>query len=94
MKELFITRGDDEGYFVFYNGRLDNGSSDKFIARKIGISIYEYETLLFQYKAILITRKFCNEEHQEFYFHKESDCQKFCDYLNEKYGIILKLVGD
>lgn len=28
------------------------------------------------------------------FFSNKNNCQKCCDYLNEKYGIIFKLMGD
>jgi len=58
---------------------------DLSIANKINLHIYNYQRELKQFGAI-------QNSNREKYFQSSKKCQKCCDYLNEKYGMMLKLI--
>jgi hypothetical protein len=60
--------------------------NDKDIAEKLNLSLEEYQKILESFGA-------CKET-LEMFFHDKLDCQNALDYLNEKYGVLLALLGE
>lgn len=73
-------------YFVYFN-KGDNTIhvNDNSMAELLDMTLKEYTTLTLSYGTIYM----CNE----LVFTNSSDAQKFADYLNDKYLVILKLSG-
>jgi hypothetical protein len=59
---------------------------DKYIAEKLGLSLYKYQKILKSFGA--------EKKDNEMIFRQISDCEKALNYLNETYGILLVLLGD
>lgn len=64
--------------------------NDDNIANLLHIPLETYLNLLENFGAIFLTID-CEEES---YFLTECQCRQFCDYLNNEYGIVLKLMGE
>lgn len=58
-------------------------SSGNDIQELLKMNQTQYEQLFKEY----------NTEGTDTFFKKQEDCQRLCDYLNEVYGPIIKLVG-
>lgn len=93
MKEYFNIKKNSFGYYVEYENGKKVCNTDERIANIIGLSLYEYHTLLYQYKAFS-KLAICSDNRLDFYFNNIYNCKTFCDYLNEVYSLMIKLVGD
>jgi len=81
---MFELQYDGEGYYIVIEGLHNN--RDKSISNEIGISLKKYHGILKKFNAIPTYRN-------EHYLYNFDDAEKCCEYLNEKYGVLLKLMG-
>lgn len=72
------------GYYIFYHRCLQ----DKDIANLLKINLRTYHIILKKYNAYVC------KENNEYFFQNIEDVEKCRDYLNNKYEIILKLMGE
>jgi len=73
------------GYFIGYKTRV----SDKEVANVIQIPVEDYVNILKSYNAQLDTGEYFTNE---YFFNKRSDAIKCAEFLNEKYGLLIKLM--
>jgi hypothetical protein len=79
---IFKSFGFDDYYYI--STAALGANYDCNIAKYIGITLEEYQDILKSFNAFF-------RKDNEGYFDNESDCQKCCEYLNETYGVIIKL---
>ena len=70
------------GYYI----KLYNLLSDDEIAEKLGITYNQYKKILKKYNA------YYSEKCDEYFFSDRSDALECINYLDEKYGLIIKLI--
>jgi len=83
MKDFFIPLFGRNRYFITISNHL---YSDKDISLICNISFEEFQNILRNFGA--------SNNLGDCYFNNEKDCKKCCKHLNEKYGVIMKLIGD
>jgi predicted ATPase len=81
---IFIIGKNCNGYFINPVHKQFYSSHDVHVARALALGHEEYIELLNKYNAIKID--------DEYYFKKEEDCKRFIEYLEETYGLIIKLM--
>jgi len=77
-------------YDVYYLTVKNMVWPDIDVAELLNMSVKQYHNLLIQYGATINYRE---GRAYDGYFTSLSDIQKLIDYLNEKYGVALKLIG-
>lgn len=74
----------DTKYYIEID--VNNTPIDRIIVKSIGIPLKKYINILKKFNA-----ERCSDD-KEYYFNNEEDCKRCCDYLNEKYEVIVKLM--
>lgn len=75
----------DDDILISYIGLEGHSKSDSYLADLLGMTLQQYRKLLKSYNAI--------EHWTGCVFLEETDAQKFIDYLNKKYLLILRLAN-
>lgn len=95
MKMLYVEEKKSSNLYFVTHMNDDYGDLDKDIAEMLEIELDEYINMMKEYDVILynINDKNTNEKNLQYFFTKEEDAEKFVQYLNEVYVVILKLKG-
>lgn len=88
MEFIIMNFANNKLYFITLDGvgELNFFAEDEDIADLIDLSIEEYSKLIISFGAF-------KEPNAGFVFINENKAQKFADYLNNKYLVMLKLSG-
>lgn len=86
-------RINDYYYIYIKTEDVDKGDlfNDEEIANVLGLKMEEYQKILNQFNGF---EKHNFDQQLNTYFHTENDMIKAFKYLQEKYDILLKLLGD
>lgn len=86
-------RINDYYYIYIKTEDVDKGDlfNDEEIANVLGLKMEEYQKILNQFNGF---EKHNFDQQPNTYFHTENDMIKAFKYLQEKYDILLKLLGD
>jgi len=84
MKDYFNVDNNSLGHYIYYTSKGPL-HGDYNIARLLKIPYIQYVKELEKFGAKLA---YCNH-----YFKSSKKAKQCCDYLNEKYGVLIKLKG-
>jgi hypothetical protein len=77
---MFYPTSGAHGYYIDY---MDQSPGDRCIAGLLNISLVAYHKILKKFNGCQVRR--------EYYFETFIDCKNACDYLEQVFGVMLKL---
>lgn len=82
---MFNFSCNEYGYFITCKISTKTFTWDDDIIKLLSLSEEEYKDLLLKFNAY-------ERKNKSYYFLTEDDTQNCCDYLNEKYNVLFKLI--
>lgn len=86
---MFLTNQDHYGHYIMLYTNNAIEIQDSRIAKKLSISLQEYKNILVKFNAFEKIGRL-----KLYYFTNKKDCEECRAYLEEKYSIMLKLIGE